>query len=371
MRRISELDSLRGLAAIAVVLFHLRFAGYPILSSSVDLFFVLSGYLITRIILEESGRPGFFRVFYTRRVLRIFPVYYLALALVVLTNRWRYAPEPLEGLWRYLTYTQFLEGYWRVPSEQFSRWFLHSWTLALEEQFYLVWPLAVALMGRRGIFRVALPVVGLATYLRARGVFQHLLLSRGDGLMMGAVLAALLVDELWTRRHRSALRWGCLGAWLAGTSLRTALVQLLPTAFNLGAGTHWPRTVTALIVTSQCLAYAGFVGLVVLSTGAGWLAPLRDARLRYLGTISYGIYVYHPLVMGLAFNFQVRVLGWKNNVQLDAVKFALALAAAALSWHLFELPILKLKDRARYGPKVPAPHFETAGAATGREPVSP
>ena len=371
MRRIPELDSLRGLAALAVVLFHLRFAGYPILGSSVDLFFVLSGYLITRIILEESGRSGFFRVFYARRILRIFPVYYLALALLVLTNRWRFAPEPLEGLWRYLTYTQFLEGYWTAPSEQFSRWFLHSWTLALEEQFYLVWPLAVVLLGRRGVLRVALPLVGLATFLRARGVFQHLLLTRCDGLVMGAVLAALLVDEARALRHRTALRRGCLGAWLAGACTRITMVQLLPTAFTLGVGTHWPRTVTALIVTSQCLAYTGFIGLVVLSSGAWWLAPLRRARLRYLGTISYGIYVYHPLVMGLALSFQTQVLGWKNNWQLDAVKFGLALAAAALSWHLLEAPILKLKDRVRYGLAIPAPHFEVAGTPTDREAIIP
>lgn len=371
MRRIPELDSLRGLAAMAVVLYHLRFDGYPILGSSVDLFFVLSGYLITRIILEESGRSGFFGVFYTRRMLRIFPVYYLALALVVLTNHWRFTPEPLAGLWRYLTYTQFLEGYWTAPAEQFSRWFLHSWTLALEEQFYLVWPLAVVLLGRRGVLRIALPLVGLAAFLRARGVLQHLLFTRCDGLVMGAVLAALLVDEAWPRLHPIALRRGCLGAWLAGMCIRTAMVWLLPAAFELGAGTHWPRTVNSLIVTSQCLAYAGFVGLVVLSTGAWWLAPLRRARLRYIGTISYGIYVYHPLVMGLASNFQIQVLGWKNHWQLDVVKFGLALAAAALSWHVFESPILKLKNRVRYGPTIPAPHFESAGTVTDREAIIP
>jgi peptidoglycan/LPS O-acetylase OafA/YrhL len=251
IRRTAELDSLRGLAAIAVVLFHLRFSSRTILGSAVDLFFVLSGYLITRIILEESGQGGFFRVFYTRRVLRIFPVYYVALALVVVTNRWRFAPEPLEGLWRYLTYTQFLEGYWTTPSERFSRWFLHSWTLALEEQFYLVWPVAAWLMGRRGILRAALPLVGLAVYLRTLGVHEHLLLTRCDGLMMGAALAALLVDAAWTGRHRRGLLRGFAAAWLAGTAARFALVRLLPITVAWAPGTHLGMFVNALIVTAQ------------------------------------------------------------------------------------------------------------------------
>lgn len=367
MRRIPELDSLRGLAAIAVVLFHLRFGSWTFLGTSVDLFFVLSGYLITRIILEESTRPGFFRVFYARRVLRIFPVYYVGLALVVVTNPWRHAPEPLEGLWRYATYTQFVEGYWSEPVMRFSRWFLHSWTLALEEQFYLVWPLLVVLIGRKGVLRAALPLVALSTYLRARGVFQHLLLSRTDGLMMGAVLAALFVDEAWTGRHASTLRRVCLAVCLAGGAVRGVLVLSMPAVLRHGVGTHWPLTVSALIVTWQCLAYAGLIGLVVLSTGAGWLAPLRRPGLRYLGTISYGIYVYHPVVMGAALTFHTRVLGWKNNARLDALKFVLALGFAALSWHVLEKPVLRLKDRFRYRTAPPEPHF---GRAVREAPAS-
>src|SRR5689334_19766085 len=112
MPRVPELDALRALAALVVLLFHIRPQRFPWGWTGVDLFFVLSGYLITTIILGHQGTRGFVRNFYIRRSLRIWPIYYLALLGLVLANRWLPKPQPMDALPYYLTYTQNLPSYW-------------------------------------------------------------------------------------------------------------------------------------------------------------------------------------------------------------------------------------------------------------------
>ena len=146
--RIPELDALRGIAAVVIVIFHSNTRRMPWGWAAVDLFFVLSGFLITGIVLRHGGTRGFLGRFYARRALRIFPVYYLVMLGLVAFGGILPRPNDPRGLLYELTYTQFVPVLLvrRVPA--YSPYLGHTWTLAIEEQFYLVWPALILLAGR-------------------------------------------------------------------------------------------------------------------------------------------------------------------------------------------------------------------------------
>jgi peptidoglycan/LPS O-acetylase OafA/YrhL len=357
MRRVPELDALRGIAAVGILMFHLRFVGaFPLLRTCVDLFFVLSGYLITSIILTSGDAPGFLGRFYARRALRIWPIYYLTLAAFVAGNAFLPAPhhQPTAGLPYFLTYTQFIPGYWSAATPPLGIYlFEHTWTLAAEEQFYLVWPLLLLLAGRRSLVPLALGFVACPVVLRTAGLRPNMLLTHSDGLALGGLLAALLHDRARLDRHRAAFR---LGFALVGaaTALAPRWGRLLPSA-SLAGLVHgaWPRINPLRMEASLFLLRAGVVytcliGLVVCSAGHPLLAPLRRRRVCYVGSISYGLYLYHPLifwVVGLA----RLALGFRGSVWVDVVRVAACFAVASLSWRFVEQPLLRLKDRFTYG----------------------
>ena len=195
MRRILELDALRGIFALTIVLAHIGLmVDSPWVFTTVDLFFVLSGYFITTNVLKNRRTPGFLGVFFTRRALRIWPAYYLALAVCLVLNRslkWDARPDAWP---QYLTFTQNLQAYWKVPLPSFSGMFVHTWTLAIEEQFYLLWPVLLCRAGRRTLLGVILTFAALPTVGRALGYSPYLLLTRCDGLALGALLASLTCD---------------------------------------------------------------------------------------------------------------------------------------------------------------------------------
>ena len=152
--RLLELDGLRGLACLAVLACHLP-RGFWIGNTGVDLFFVLSGFLITRIILQKRDQANFFSRFVWRRSLRIFPPYFLLLFLAYTLNAIRKHPEPTTSFPLYLVYLQNVQGYWggEMPVEELSLG--HTWTLAIEEQFYLLWPILLILIHKRSAVAVS------------------------------------------------------------------------------------------------------------------------------------------------------------------------------------------------------------------------
>ncbi len=209
MRRVPELDALRGLAASVVLLFHLRPLSFFYGWAGVDLFFVLSGYLITSIILRHCDQPGFLIRFYARRSLRIWPIYYLALLVLVAINPMLPQPQPTTALPYYLTYTQNLWLYWTNATVPFLPEFDHTWTLALEEQFYVIWPALVLWAGRRRVVRLCLITVAIAYYSRTGflgwGPYsERILIARCDGFALGGLLAALRVID-WPSNRGAGL----------------------------------------------------------------------------------------------------------------------------------------------------------------------
>jgi peptidoglycan/LPS O-acetylase OafA/YrhL len=358
MRRIAELDGVRGLAAVSIVVYHIFWTRLPWGWAGVDVFFVLSGCLITTIVLEHGGSPQFLSTFYARRGLRIWPIYYLLLLLLVLF--WNGEPG---SLGYYLTFTQRIPYYWGGAMPDWTG-IAHTWTLALEEQFYLVWPALVLLAGRRWTAPMALGLALASIAARGCGAHHYVLLGRCDGFALGGFLGAMLVDRQSERARRRVY------GWAAGLA-----VLALVLAAWLGMEGHLVSTRSPLHyrvhVTIASLGSFVLVALVALNVGHPWLACLRLRPVGYLGTISYGLYLWHHPITQLSFELK-ELLGVGPGPVLWAAEIGLSLAAAVVSWHLIEKPILRLKDLVPYQPSFasdPAPPAGERGDALATSPA--
>ena len=345
--RVEELDGMRAVAALAVVAYHLYPGACAWGRTGVDLFFVLSGYLITGILLRHRADARVLGAFYARRALRIWPIYYLALGACVALGALLGHPHPAGGLAYHLSFTQNVPLYWSAAPPPASPALLHTWTLALEEQFYLVWPALVALAGRRrgAVAALAVAAAALAVAARARGVAPTLLLARCDGFALGGLLAALRADGRGGRPTRPPRRARAPAAAATAAALAVAGAwewRLLPA---------W-APLKSLVAN---LFFAGAVGLVVAAAGRPWLAPLRDRRLAYLGRISYGLYLYHLMVIVFGTELARRAGLPPRGPLTDLALVGATLALAAASWGLLERPLLRLKDLFPYASAPAAP----------------
>ncbi len=340
MQRVKELDSIRGLAALCIVLYHLWAAWIGVLGSAIDLFFVLSGYLITSIILSHPPSGEFLFAFYARRGLRIWPVYYLSLFLLVAINPWTSRPGSLAGLPQYLTFTQFVPYYWSDAEPAFIPAFRHTWSLAVEEQFYLIWPALLLLLGRKGVRGAATAVILAAVVMRTLDFNRWVLATNCDGLALGALLAGLLHGRLPSEaRGRYSCRFALVGLGAAAVWVGGALIMRFVPGGRTGDLTAMVSACRALALN---LAFFALVGLTVLFADDRRLAFLRDRRLVYIGQISYGLYLYHHIVFMLLDDY-TETHGLAGSVALDLAKVAASLAIAALSYRLVEMPMLSLK----------------------------
>jgi peptidoglycan/LPS O-acetylase OafA/YrhL len=374
-----RLDGVRGIAILLVLVCHLtQYGGMrpdgPFLDRvwrawtmplgfGVDLFFVLSGFLITGILLDTREGPDYFRNFYARRVLRIFPLYYasLAVAFLLIPSVRRDAV----WYWTYLTNFRFAEVGWpKVP------YLGHFWSLAVEEQFYLVWPALVFFLPRR-----ALPWLCL-------GAVAYGIAGRYALLQAGAPLYANLATQL----HLDGLAIGCLLACLARRP--KGLAPWRPLAVVVAAGAtvativlHWRGYEAPTVgkrVLLQTIVSLGFGGCLLLAATASPSSRLRAALcapwLTRVGLYSYSLYVIHAPILVWAGRHEVNVrllpsvLGSQLPAQLlfSALTAALCLALSALSYHQLELRFLALKRYFRYRrptpPPTPPPRVEQARA---------
>ena len=351
MRRVSEFDALRGLAVLGVLLFHLRpNEGWTHFGmTGVQLFLVLSGFLITDIVIKHVGSPNFFRAFYARRILRIWPIYYLTLAFLVLLQQNLPNPPSLRGLPYYLTFTQYT-WHWPVltkilptPTPPVNA-FDHSWTLALEEQFYLLWPLAIALFRPKRVVAMTLAIIGFGLWFKTLGYDTWILFNVFGAFALGALVAAMLDDKARVERNRAAfsaffLMSGVLGFFY----VRWYYTVPVP---------GWPRSWMVWRDSIQNFAFYtvhfGIVGFVATNAGRWFLAPLRMRELTYLGEISYGMYLYHMPVYWLVGGYWIQQ---DEPWTMWVAKIALTFVVATLSYRYLEKPILSLKERFPYEPK--------------------
>jgi peptidoglycan/LPS O-acetylase OafA/YrhL len=306
----------------------------------VDLFFVLSSYLITELLLRERAARGELDVkaFYIRRMLRIWPLYFLfVFAAYALTFA-----VPSEGLtWKHVLGYMLFAGNWVYFLMPVTTIAAPLWSISLEEQFYLIWPWVIRRSGPRRLVICALGIMALAMGSRlAMGILHPNFdwvtknsFTRIDGIAVGALLAVALRGRLprLSAAARGALLFGCIGVllWIAYSfgllHVPVGLIQLM-----LG----WPLAALA----------CGGILVAVLGSSDSFTAPLRSAPLVYLGRISYGLYVYHELVLKFddvlfpdyAVSASQMLAHW-----FFGLAGTVALAAASYRW--IELPFLRLK----------------------------
>lgn len=322
-----------------MVIIHNESVKYPLLSldrlfangwMGVDLFFVLSGFLITGILLDSKQSENYFRNFYIRRCLRIWPLYYASLffmfvvvPLVRPSESAMIFADRSSPWWAYLFYLQtFL-----VPVPENATGLLGvTWSLAIEEQFYLVWPLVIRISSVVTVRRIALTVVCLSPLLRLFMVSQGLQIysntfSRLDGLMAGALLACVIRSEGFEPPRFLGRAW-------------VAFLALGPLAFSITSiETRW------FVFSMSAVASAALV-YVSLYARQQWLRSLLTNRfIVYTGTISYGLYLLHKIPFNLG-----RLLSLDAYPVLAApLLLAVSYGIATLSWIFLEQPFLKLK----------------------------
>jgi peptidoglycan/LPS O-acetylase OafA/YrhL len=295
----------------------------------VDLFFVLSGLLITRILVDTKHSAGYFRTFYARRCLRICPLYYSVIFftfVIVPFLRPAEAHTLFERSSPWWAYPLFLQNFLVPISTNAAGPLGVTWSLAVEEQFYLVWPLAVRYCSVTQVRRIAISVMCLSPALRLYLSFHHVNLysnvfCRLDGLMAGALLA------LAVRSGKALPAEFVKRAWIA-------LLIAIPSAFVLEAfHARW------IVFSLSAVASASFVYLSLFSA-QGWLqGALTNRFIVYTGTISFGLYLLHKIPFDMAKAFH---LDQHPSLDLPIVLIACYLAAT-LSWNLLERPFLSLK----------------------------
>jgi peptidoglycan/LPS O-acetylase OafA/YrhL len=342
--RIVELDGLRGLACLLVLVYHVMPHRIPLGWAAVDLFFVLSGYLITSIILKFSQEDHFLFNFYMRRGLRIWPIYFLTVLTVAVAVPFLPRPFVPVGLPYVLTYTQNLPLYWSGNSLNFSSYLDHIWSLAIEEQFYVLWPLLVVLVGRRGVIPLAFALLAASVSARMLGFSWLLLLARGDGLVLGSILAA--IPAVRGGHEPTANRWQVI----FGTAAITAVAYLAALSATGGivplVTPRWP----ALTVLAVNLLTFSIVGIVLCRRGSPGLWPLRRPRLVRIGKLSYGLYMFHYVILCLSDDAAWGLGLGGRPLWREALTVVVIFGLAAVSWRYFERPILALKDRFPYRP---------------------
>jgi peptidoglycan/LPS O-acetylase OafA/YrhL len=343
--RLAELDSLRALAALAVVIFHTNASWLPFGWAAVDLFFVLSGFLITSIILRHGDSPLFLRHFYLRRGLRTWPIYYLLVSLVCLASPILARPCVWSSLPFTLTYTQGLSRVWPAAAEAFSRYLAHTWSLAIEEQFYLIWPALVLLVGRWNLVPIALLCACGSCFARSQGIWWDLC-SRADGLILGGLLAVFRLDHGSSTFSQSARRSKSMATGLPALA---ALIYLITLSGRVGI--H-PDALLPSHPASSVLAFnllwLGVIDFVLRRSGSGATRLLRLPPLVRLGQVSYGLYLYHFPVLAILLDL-ARGLGFMGKVYpLKIASIALSIVLAGLSWRFIEQPVLAIKSRFDY-----------------------
>ena len=357
MKHSRPLDGLRGLAILLVILFHFGFLGAGWIG--VQVFFVLSGYLITSILVADRGRPAvhYFKRFYWRRSLRIFPLYFGYLFVLALVFAILKLPVEFGDRWLYLfTYT-YNYALLIVPLKQ-SVSFTHFWSLAVEEQFYLLWPLVVYFVSGRSLKAVIVAVLLMTPVIRYLAVLYAQVAVPGheqpglyaysplpaqwDSLATGAALAVMGIERI-----RRPLRWFGAATVLA---LGAGLVNSWDGGAGLTGGTTFGYAPFAIDnyqhVWSYTLVNLWAAALLVGVMQVRWLSQVfAHPVLTYSGQISYGLYVLHYPLLGL-----VKQAVFFHPFSLEGlavfVLYSAALyAVAALSFRFFEAPLLAFKDR--------------------------
>lgn len=347
---IPALDGLRGIAILLVVFYH----SYDFVKPSalgwlgVDIFFVLSGYLITTILIDTVGQPNFLKNFYIRRILRIFPLYYsfiffFLIIFPLLANRSivQYYIDNQIYIWTYLQ--NWLYAF-HFPAN--ASLLNHLWSLAVEEQFYLCWPLLILLIKKpKTLFFVMLFILILVMGMRIALILTGTIgdgaffpFTRVDGLCIGALVALLHKRHIhFLSRHMALVVTGIAGLNFIFYFFNAGRIQGYPYFFFIGY-----TTFTAL--------FGLLVHEIVMNKTPMINKPLSFAPLRFIGRISYGFYLFHWPCFVLLTPLLRKHLGPHLSLSAEAQQYLfptlsvlVAFVISIISYYGFERIFLRLK----------------------------
>lgn len=382
---IPALDGIRGLAVILVLFCHGTQRPYELLGdeifntvfnngldkailslsricfTGVDLFFVLSGFLITGILFDAKGKSHFFRNFYARRTVRIFPLYYafLVVTLVIFPHlpAWLsqgFGERPAGDIWYWIYHSNYAQGYYKqigFPTHHI----LHvSWSLAIEEQFYLAWPLVVFCCTRKTLVRVCMGMFTFSMLFRiamfmagSSALATSFTFGKLDGLAAGAFIALVA-------RGPEGVRGLVKPAWIVGPLAAAAIAGMVVAMQKLGYRTGIGQTPGYIMFggTLFALLYGALIALTVAAArGALLEKAFSNPFMRMFGKYSYAIYLFHLPIMVWVAEWWFRPDSIRMGrtllpglVLYHLVTTSLSVAAAWLSWNLMEKHFLKLKD---------------------------
>jgi peptidoglycan/LPS O-acetylase OafA/YrhL len=369
-RRIPQLDGLRGIAVLSVVLFHYvlsipfpkggigaRFQDcFRLGEYGVDLFFVLSGFLIGGILLDSRESPRYFGTFYLRRFHRIFPLYYLWLMLYIVLGLsvFSHLPASIRAVWNgwrpAVVYALFLQNL--VPKQLLgisAAWLGPLWSLAVEEQFYLLMPLAVRFLPKHRLVQFLVTTtllspllrVAISTWAYPRVVRYVATPLRADALAMGVLLALALRNQTWQTRIIRNLRW-----------LYTMIVLLLGGIIYMAAQSPLPDNRTeCILVFLMGTFFAAIILLALVQPQGAWARFCSLSVLRSLGGVSYCIYVIHLPMNTICLGLLHSIHG-TQSVGFDVAGVVLACAItwilSKVSWHYLESPMIRRGHAYKY-----------------------
>jgi peptidoglycan/LPS O-acetylase OafA/YrhL len=370
------LDGIRGIAILSVLIWHYfpclvqvhpqprSLLAYSLKAvsftwSGVDLFFVLSGFLIGGILMDNKESLNYFKVFYFRRICRIFPLYYAWLIIFIIAllifpmlastprSNWLFG-QPLP-LWSYVTYTQNIL---MAGAGIFGANFLGiTWSLAIEEQFYLLLPMVIRFLSPRRLLPILIALITATPFIRlaffnyhpSAGLSAYVLLPcRLDALLLGVLCACLMREE---KAHKFIASHTVI-LYIGFTILLLGVILLLRTGQSLGtfSMSFWGYSLLALFYS--CLL------LIAITEKRGVISYIsRNILLRKLGLLAYGVYILHQGVSGLCHALlrnQTPQINTPADILVTLFALAVTISIAYASWMLFESRFVILGHTIKY-----------------------
>jgi len=349
MKRIIQLDGLRAFAFLAVFANHA--AKVPLMWVGVDVFFVLSGFLITNILLgiRAMSTPRYFGQFYARRARRILPPYCIAILLAIVLRS--DVPWRSDWIWMAIFSSNIPVAFHLANMGPL----VPLWSLAIEEHFYLLWPLIILWFERRTLRTILLTLVIFIPFLRAAftplahtAVFGYLFIFAFTPFRIDLLAAGSLIALYWEQDHKRVIGWQKYAKYIAiCTGFCFAVPALLFPVFRAKANSMIFNTLGYSLSVVTCTA---LVVYVLTLSGGPIYKLLTNKVIMWLGTISYMCYLVHDIFLEL--------LGRGTLWQLVGA-FALTIVFSALSWRFIEAPILGKTRLTKRWPVLPsAPQAE-------------
>lgn len=349
--RVAELDGLRAIAILMVVAWH--YLGIPGGQGSaawstfiagrtgVDLFFVLSGYLITAILLKNKASPSYFSTFYLRRAFRILPPYFGMLAIYLIGRQVRSADVLFAGPLPWWSYFAGLQNVWMAIEQSYgAMWLSATWSLAIEEQFYLLFPLAVYFTSERTLLMLLIALIIACPIARAfvasqgdQFAYSVLMPMRADILAVGALIALLrYVGSSRLSSVRLTFRW-CF--WLCVLLFPAFVLTAFGSAIHMAA---WGYSYLVVL-------YGSVLFMTVDRAGRPETSYLRGVVAAFFARISYSLYLVHGPVLIVVFALAARsapTFALHEAAYLVILAFLLSIGICWLSYRLIERPLVKM-----------------------------